>query len=261
MKREQQAECGGCGAPERFLLHNVRHRASYRRLCTNCVLKNHQGLFCPVCLEVFTESPPPHQRLICLKCPSISHLSCSSSYSSHSSFTCPPCSNPNFSFFNVAPNFTNKKPKSTPDHQEGSTDDDNRDPDKNKRVVNREAAKALLAAAKIAATSMSKAAAVARVEAERRVKEATLAKKRAKEALERLAFLARKDNDRLKPSFAGIPKSKAAAAADPKTNAISLPSPLPEKGNSNGFYSVSAANAPISIPKLQRQHSAHGMPN
>ncbi|XP_017974855.1 PREDICTED: uncharacterized protein LOC18603771 [Theobroma cacao] len=260
MKREHQAECGGCSVPGRLLLHNVRYRASYRRLCTNCVLKNHQGLFCPICLEVFNESPPPHQRLICLKCPSISHLSCSSS-SSQSSFTCPPCSNPNFSFFNVDPNITNKKPKSTPDHQGGSNDD--HDNDKKKRVIDREAAKALLAAAKIAAASMSKAAAVARVEAERRVKEATLAKKRAKEALERLAFLARKDNDRLKSALVGIPKSKTAAAAaaiaDPKTNALS-PSPLPEKGN-NGLYSVSAANAPIPIPKLQRQHSAHGMPN
>lgn len=51
-------------------------------------------------------------------------------------------------------------------------------------------AKALVAAAKIAALSMSKAAAVARVEAERRVKEAALAKKRAREALESLLYLA-----------------------------------------------------------------------
>lgn len=112
---------------------------------------------------------------------------------------------------------------------------------------------------------MSKAAAVARVEAERRVKEATLARKRAKEALDRLDFLSRKDNDRLKSSLVGIPKSKADAAAaavvaDSKTNALSFQSPLPDKGN-NGLYSVSAANAPIPIPKLQRQHSAHGVPN
>ncbi|XVF38975.1 hypothetical protein REPUB_Repub20aG0149100 [Reevesia pubescens] len=258
MKRDQQAQCVGCGAPERLLLHSLRHRASYRRLCTNCVLKNHQGLFCPICLEVFNESPPPQQRLICLKCPSISHFSCSSS----SSFTCPPCSNPNFSFFNLSPNTSIKKPKSTPDHHGGSNDDyhnhdQNKDKDREKRVIDKEAAKALLAAAKIASASMTKAAAVARVEAERRVKEATLAKKRAKEALERLAFLARKDNDRLKSSLVGIPKSKAAAAiADPKTNALSLP----EKGN-NGVYSVSAANASIPILKLQRQHSSHAMPN
>lgn len=260
MKRDQLSECGGCGAPERFLLHNLRHRASYRRLCTNCVLKNHQGLFCPICLEVFNESPPPHQRLICLKCPSISHLSCSSSSLLPTSFTCPPCSNPNFSFFNLAPT---KKPKSTPDHPPGSTLDGDDDNNKttNTRVIDKEAAKALLAAAKIAAASMTKAAAVAKVEAERRVKEATLAKKRAKEALERLALLARKDNDRHKSSLVGIPKSKPdaaiAAAADAKANSLSLPSPIPDKGN-NGSYSVSAANVSISIPKLQRQQSTHG---
>ncbi|OMO53394.1 hypothetical protein CCACVL1_28668 [Corchorus capsularis] len=88
------------------------------------------------------------------------------------------------------------------------------------------------------------------VEAERKVKEATLAKKRAKEALERLAFLARKENDRLKPSLATVPKSKSTSAVDTKTNA--------EKASNNGLYPVSAANAPIPIPKLQRQHSANG---
>ncbi|MBA0681667.1 hypothetical protein Goari_023453, partial [Gossypium aridum] len=202
-------------------------------------------------------------RLICLKCPSISHLSCSSASLSPSSFTCPPCSNPNFSFFNLTPT---KKPKSTPDHPPGSTLDGDDDNNKttNTRVIDKEAAKALLAAAKIAAASMTKAAAVAKVEAERRVKEATLAKKRAKEALERLALLARKDNDRHKSSLVGIPKSKPdaaiAAAADAKANSLSLPSPIPDKGN-NGSYSVSAANVPISIPKLQRQQSTHGMPN
>ncbi|XP_039072247.1 uncharacterized protein LOC120219494 [Hibiscus syriacus] len=118
MKRDQLSECGGCGIPERFFLHNLRHRASYRRLCTNCVLKNHQGLFCPICLQVFNEPPPPYQRLICLKCPSVSHLSCSSSSSSISqSFTCPLCSNPNFSFFNL----TSKKPKSTPEDPSRTT--------------------------------------------------------------------------------------------------------------------------------------------
>ncbi|GMJ12334.1 hypothetical protein HRI_004902600 [Hibiscus trionum] len=258
MKRDQLSECGGCGAPERFLLHNLRRRASYRRFCTNCVLKNHQGLFCAICLEVFNEPPPPHQRLICLKCPSISHLSCSSSPLSQS-FTCPPCSNPNFSFFNLA----DKKPKSTPDHPQGSTPDDDgggnnddKTPTKT-RAIDKEAAKALLAAAKIAAVSMTKAAAVAKVEAERRVKEATLAKKRAKEALERLALLARKDNDRHKSSLLSTPKSRAdaavaAATTATKTNSLPLPSHIPEKGN-NGSFPVSAAN----VPKLQRQHSAH----
>ncbi|KAE8730982.1 Ribosomal protein L3 plastid isoform 1 [Hibiscus syriacus] len=256
MKRDQLSECGGCGTPERFFLHNLRHRASYRRLCTNCILKNHQGLFCPICLEVFNEPPPPHQRLICVKCPSVSHFSCSCSSSSSlsQSFTCPPCSNPNFSFFNL----TNKKPKSTPDHPGGSTpedDDNDNNPSAKTRVMDKETAKALLAAAKIAAVSMTKAATVAKTEAERRVKEATLAKKRAKEGLERLALLARKDIDRHKSSLLSTPKSRVDAAA--KTSSLSLPSHIPEKGNNGGSYSVSAAN----VPKLQLQHSTHGIPN
>ncbi|KAE8683380.1 Ribosomal protein L3 plastid isoform 1 [Hibiscus syriacus] len=234
MKRDQLSECGGCGAPERFFLHNIRHRDTYRRLCTNCVLKNYQGLFCPICLEVFNEPPPPHQRLICLKCPSISHLSCPSSSPLSQSFTCPSCSNPNFSFFSLA----DENPQgSTPDADAGENNDDKTST--KMRVINKEAAKALLAASKITAVSMTKAAAVAKLEAERRVKEATLAKKRAKEALERLALLVRKDNDNHKLSLISTPKSAAAA----KTNSLSLPSGIPEKGN-NWSLSVSAATVP-----------------
>ncbi|KAE8734208.1 Ribosomal protein L3 plastid isoform 1 [Hibiscus syriacus] len=217
MKRDQLSECGGCGIPERFFLHNLRHRASYRRLCTNCVLKNHQGLFCPICLQVFNEPPPPYQRLICLKCPS----------------------------------------QETQVNAGGSIpdDDDNDNGNGNylsakTRVIDKETAKALQAAAKIAAVSMTKAATVAKMEAERRVKETTLAKKRTKESLEKLGLLARKDNDRHKSSLLSTPKSRA------KTNTLTLPSRIHEKGN-NGSYSVSAAN----VPKLQLQHSAHGIPN
>ncbi|ESR32473.1 hypothetical protein CICLE_v10005819mg [Citrus x clementina] len=196
MKRDQQSECGVCGnSSERLLLHNVRHRGTYRRLCSNCVLKTHQGLFCPICLQVYDPSPPPpNARRICAKCPSIIHSSCSSSSSSSaiaaaaaatssSSFICPPCSNPNFTFFNV----NNKKPKVNGDTTAPARVSNN---DVNERLVDVGSAKALVAAAKIAALSMSKAAAVARVEAERRVKEAALAKKRAREALERLLNLA-----------------------------------------------------------------------
>lgn len=51
-------------------------------------------------------------------------------------------------------------------------------------------AKALVAAAKITSFSMINAAAMARIEAERRVEEAALAKKRAREALDMLLYLA-----------------------------------------------------------------------
>lgn len=55
----------------------------------------------------------------------------------------------------------------------------------------------LVAAARIAAVSMSKAAAAARFDAERRAREAAVARKRAREALENLAeILAREQAER-----------------------------------------------------------------
>lgn len=176
MKRERdhQFECGICGAEDRYLLHNVRHRTpSYRRLCTNCLLKDHRGLFCPFCFSVY-EEPLPIDRSMCNKCPSISHKPCiPSNYPHHTPFICPSCSSPNFSFFN---------PTTNGDSPSG-------------RIIDRDSARALVAAAKIAAVSMTKAAAMAKVEAEKRVKEATYAKKRAREALERLAYLAAKEKE------------------------------------------------------------------
>lgn len=57
-----------------------------------------------------------------------------------------------------------------------------------RRVIDKEAAKALVEAARIAAATMSKAVHTTRIETERRVKEAALARKWAREALERVAF-------------------------------------------------------------------------
>ncbi|KAH7513584.1 hypothetical protein ACOSP7_007824 [Xanthoceras sorbifolium] len=211
----QSFECGACGSNHRFLLHNVRHRGSYRRLCTNCILKTHQGHFCPICLHVYdTSPPPPHARLTCIKCPSICHISCASS---SSTFVCPPCSNPNFAFFKV----------------NGDAQMDGRD---DKRVMDVGSAKALVASAKIAAFSMSKAAAVARVEAERKVKEAALAKKRAREALERLLYMAADEKER------DLKKVKSINAKHGGDK------------SSNGLHSLSTAAA----GRLQRQGSNHG---
>lgn len=154
--------CGGCGSSGKWVLHTVRQRASYRRICTDCVLKNHPSLFCPLCLVVFDKEsfplPAPSDRLICHRCSSIAHRSCAVS---SSSFLCPPCSNPSFAFFDPTP----------------------------RGAIDLDLAKALLAAARIAATSIQKAAAAARVDAERRVKEAAFARKKAREALDRIAFL------------------------------------------------------------------------
>lgn len=66
------------------------------------------------------------------------------------------------------------------------------------RVMDRDAAKKLLAAAKIASASMNKAAVAAKAEAERRAKEAAFTRKRAKEALEHVAYLVMKEKLRKK---------------------------------------------------------------
>ncbi|XP_023885662.2 uncharacterized protein LOC111997755 [Quercus suber] len=196
--------CGACGSSDRWPLHTVRHRGSYRRLCTDCVLKNHQSLFCPLCFQVFDEMPPPLpvDRLVCLNCPSIAHRSCVPPDSSAPSFLCPPCSNPNFSYF-----FSDSDPDAKTKRIKTEDGGNSSLRGHNEKAIDKESAKALLAAAKIAAASMSKAAATAQAEAEKRVKDASLAKKKAKEALERLAFLVLKDKDKEKQDSKQLPLS------------------------------------------------------
>ncbi|KAK4742716.1 hypothetical protein SAY87_000717 [Trapa incisa] len=196
-------ECGGgCSSGERWILHNVRHKAIYRRLCTHCVLNCFRGHFCPVCLEVFDpidSQPRPNQRVMCLNCPSISHLSCASSNSGGHPFQCPSCSNPNFSFFTlrILPDSSNKNTKAEK-NADANGGCNLRGNGICRRVIDKDSAKVLVAAARIAAVTMNKAAHTARIEAERRVKEAALARKRAREALERVSFLSLKEKEELK---------------------------------------------------------------
>eukprot|EP00262_Sarcandra_glabra_P009450 TRINITY_DN23839_c0_g1_i1.p1 TRINITY_DN23839_c0_g1~~TRINITY_DN23839_c0_g1_i1.p1 ORF type:complete len:372 (+),score=52.17 TRINITY_DN23839_c0_g1_i1:320-1435(+) len=157
--QKQSSECTGCSSEQRFLLHSVRYRGNLRRLCTSCVLKFFAGSFCPLCFDVYEGSPPP-DRVDCSKCPSISHLACVSS-ELVTDYVCPSCANPAFSFFEV-----------------GTA--------AGKEAIDFMAAKVLLAAATIGAASMSRAVMVARIEAERKAREAAFAKKRAKEALDQL---------------------------------------------------------------------------
>lgn len=94
--------------------------------------------------------------------------------------------NPNF------PIFTPKKAKDLGFESSEAGNGDNGE----FRVIDKKAAKILLAAARIAAVSMSKAAVAARVEAERRAKEAAITRKRAREALEHVSYLVA--NEKLK---------------------------------------------------------------
>ncbi|XP_061361804.1 uncharacterized protein LOC133305558 [Gastrolobium bilobum] len=176
--------CDGCGATQTLslIIHNVRYRAKNRRYCTNCVLKHHVGIFCPICFEVFDDSPPPHLRVMCFRCPTIAHRSCALPSTTDSAapapvFECPTCADPNFSYFKI------------PDRKSGGVDV--------------QSAKVLVAAARIAATSMSKAAAAARFDAERRAKEAAAARKKAREALEQLASIVAKEQEAL-PEQRGV---------------------------------------------------------
>ncbi|KAI8531800.1 hypothetical protein RHMOL_Rhmol11G0163700 [Rhododendron molle] len=173
--------CGNCGVEERrlLLLHHVRHRGLFRRLCTSCVLRLHPQSFCPTCFLVYSPPllPPPSSTdaVSCLKCDSFSHPHCAGgpNRSPASPYTCPPCANPGTPIF-----------------------------DTSKRELDKRGAKVLLAAVKVAAGSMSKAAAGARAEAEKRAKEAAFARKRAREALEHVAFLVAREKVKRKESVA-----------------------------------------------------------
>ncbi|KAL1202669.1 hypothetical protein V5N11_018787 [Cardamine amara subsp. amara] len=176
-----QRECIVCGESERSFILTVRNNGVSRRLCTDCLLKEHRELFCSICLNTFDAVPPPQARIKCLNCPAIIHLSCSphpppsSSAASSSSvappassFTCPPCSIPNFSFF----------PKSSRDNE-----------DVPETPLNADSAMALIAAAKISGDSMFKAVKHLKQEVVNKVVAARVAKVKAKDALENLQLL------------------------------------------------------------------------
>ncbi|GAB2277321.1 hypothetical protein Dimus_012029 [Dionaea muscipula] len=186
--------CTICRSDNRWILHNIRLRGSYHRICTSCVLKLHPSSFCPHCFLVFENAihPSPSSShptttttaninnrgsLLCIKCSSRSHSTCIPPNSPKSPYLCPPCTNPNFNFFDFKFPSSKNNGRDVPNSRAEQLSLDQR------------SAKALLAAAKIAAGSMSKAAALFRIEAEKRVKEAALSRKMAKESLERVIFL------------------------------------------------------------------------
>ncbi|KAL5582735.1 hypothetical protein UlMin_015177 [Ulmus minor] len=156
------AECGNCSSQKPWVLHNVRIRGTHRRLCTACVLLLHPASFCPTCFQFYDSSntPAPSKRVCCSKCSSFTHSHCAPPNATSSSYLCPRCASPSFSFFDI---------NSAPD-----------------RAIDNKLGVILFCAAKIAANSMAKAVIVARAEAERRVREAALAKKRAREAIDNL---------------------------------------------------------------------------
>nr|GMD48400.1 uncharacterized protein LOC109181789 [Ipomoea batatas] len=221
------AECGNCGAVERRLpLHDVRHRGNFRKLCTTCVLRLHSQSFCPTCFTVYNPSPPrssQNDAVTCFKCYSSSHTQCVGP-NPPNPYICPLCVTPNSSKFAL------RKPNgASVDAKIGNGNSNSN----SCRVIDKAAARVLLAAARIAATSMSKAAMAARTEAERRAKEAAFTRKRAREALEHVTHLAAKEKVRRKevllvsshvrPSGGGNVGSVVVNKGDIGRNATPLP--------------------------------------
>ncbi|KAK4402074.1 hypothetical protein Sango_0948100 [Sesamum angolense] len=166
-------DCHVCNSMDPVTLHNIPHRGAFALLCTACVLRHNPGSFCPLCFDVYDDTannkrPAAHSHIVCLRCPAVVHAACLPSTRSFPSFRylCPQCSLPSSSFFDFGRS------------NGGST-----------TVFTRDLAKQLLCAAKIASVAMHQAAAVARTVAEQKVKEALLARQRAKEAIERVAHL------------------------------------------------------------------------
>ncbi|PIN14839.1 hypothetical protein CDL12_12525 [Handroanthus impetiginosus] len=182
--------CGNCQVQERLLLHHVRHRGIIRRLCTTCVLRLHPQSFCPTCFQVYPSPPSNDAVLPCVKCYSPTHTHCVATgpTAPSSPYICPLCVNPR------APIFKLKTAKEA----HVKTGEGLSVKNEECKVMDRDAAKKLLAAATIASTSMNKAAVVAKLEAEKRAKEAACTRKRAREALEHVAYLVMKEKLRKK---------------------------------------------------------------
>ncbi|KAI3946841.1 hypothetical protein MKW98_003404 [Papaver atlanticum] len=181
-KPKKITECSNCTSIQKWVLHNIRHRGDIRKFCTSCVLKLHPGLFCPNCFEVYETSNlsssiaiTSTNRVTCLKCPSVVHHDCISK-DIVNRYVCPTCLNPNFDFVDLGKPLNDVIPSS--------------------RVIDLNKAKVFLAAATISSVSMERAALTLRVEAEKRVKEAAIARKIAKDVLENVNVVAMEEKEK-----------------------------------------------------------------
>ncbi|KAL1802158.1 hypothetical protein ACET3Z_030805 [Daucus carota] len=159
--------CGQCGVDARPFLHHIHHHGLFRRLCTACLLRANSQAFCPSCFTLHDPravSRAPETSTSCAKCGSVSHSVCVGENPCKENYICPLCTS------QFSPIFGWKS---------GG----------NQGEIDRKSAAALLAAAKISYDSMSKASSIAKLEADKRVKEANSTRKRAKEALDHVAFV------------------------------------------------------------------------
>ncbi|XP_010549242.1 PREDICTED: uncharacterized protein LOC104820490 [Tarenaya hassleriana] len=217
--------CDECGAKNPWIRHTVRLRSAMRVLCTHCVLRNHPTSFCPSCFAFYDSSPPhPSRRVSCSNCFSLTHSQCAAD-AKPPSYLCPPCRSPaSFSFFDLS-----VRSDGVP-------------------FIDKQLADILLCAAKIAAASMTKAVYALRCDADRRAREAALARKRAREALEHVVMLAGKERARAvvpRLKEASVELSGSAANRSVHADVIPKPSPVAAAKNANGTVreGESSANA------------------
>ncbi|CAD6334693.1 unnamed protein product [Miscanthus lutarioriparius] len=236
---------GGCGGDrcasgrDAWPLHHFRHEGVFCLLCSSCVLLYSPSAFCASCLHILSSSPaaaaaPPGDPAVaapgptapCSACGvSVAHLSCVPGADRHP-FVCPPCAataeGRAFSFA----------------------------PAPGRRPLQERDARVLLVAARLAHDSVSRAAAAAREEAERRVAEAAAARKRSREMLDAAfrALEAEARDAKMKPAAAAQPppppKKKPEANRDRdkllKLNAMQQPA--------LAFAAAAAAAAATSVP-------------
>ncbi|KAG0516827.1 hypothetical protein BDA96_09G036200 [Sorghum bicolor] len=215
---------GGCGGDrcasgrDAWPLHHFRHEGVFCLLCSSCVLLYSPSAFCSACLHLLATSPAaanatpgdpavaaPGPTAPCSACGvSVAHLSCVPGADRHP-FVCPPCAaaaeGRAFSFA----------------------------PAPGGRPLQERDARVLLVAARLSHHSVSRAAAAAREEAERRVAEAAEARKRTREMLDAAfrALEAEARDAKMKPAVPAQPppppKKKPEATLPPP------PPPPPKK--------------------------------
>ncbi|KAL5231698.1 hypothetical protein ABZP36_030474 [Zizania latifolia] len=237
----------GCGSyrctfvSDAWPLHHVRHDGVFCRLCSSCVMLYHPAAFCSACLLLLpltsaTTSAqeacvdpvlsPPGPIAACSSCGLfVAHHSCVPD--SASTFVCPPCAAA-----------ADGRPFSFTPAGVGL------------RTMNERDARVLLVAARLAHESVRRAAAAAREEAERCVREAVAARKRSREMLD-VAFRAMQVEAREAKKPVAAPPSKKKTLKSSEANRDKLLKLNAMQQPALAFAAAAAAAAssmPLSMP-------------
>ncbi|BAF16993.1 uncharacterized protein [Oryza sativa Japonica Group] len=241
--------CGGdrcASGRDAWPLHHVRHDGVFCRLCSSCVLLYHPAAFCSACLLLFppasasasasaataVQEPrldpilsPPGPTAACSSCGLfVAHHSC---VPDSASFVCPSCAAA-----------AEGKPFSYTPAGGG------------RRALDERAARVLLVAARLAHDSVARAAAAAREDAERCVREAAVARKRSREMLD-AAFRALEAEAReaKKPAAAPPPKKKIPKSSEANRDKLLKFNAMQQPALAFAAAAAAAASSmPLSIP-------------